>query len=71
MKVELWVIERIKPYPNNPRLNDDAVEAVEEPDWRRRVCVGHDRRRRPMHRPEGYELSPWQENAIRAWEDQS
>jgi DNA modification methylase len=28
MKVELWDIERVKPYPNNPRHNDDAVEAV-------------------------------------------
>jgi DNA modification methylase len=28
MKIELWNIERVKPYPNNPRLNDDAVEGV-------------------------------------------
>ncbi len=28
MNVELWNIERVKPYPNNPRLNDDAVDAV-------------------------------------------
>lgn len=25
--------------------------------------------RKPMHRPLDYELSPWQENAIRHWED--
>lgn len=28
MKVELWPIGRIKPYENNPRLNDAAVDAV-------------------------------------------
>jgi len=28
MNIELWDIERVKPYPNNPRHNDDAVEAV-------------------------------------------
>ena len=30
MKIELWPISRIKPYPNNPRVNDDAVTAVAE-----------------------------------------
>jgi DNA modification methylase len=28
MKVELWPLSRVKPYPNNPRVNDDAVDAV-------------------------------------------
>jgi ParB-like chromosome segregation protein Spo0J len=28
MKVEQWEIDRIKPYPGNPRRNDKAVEAV-------------------------------------------
>jgi DNA modification methylase len=28
MKIELWDISRVKPYPNNPRVNDSAVEAV-------------------------------------------
>jgi ParB-like chromosome segregation protein Spo0J len=28
MKVEMWDISRIKPYPNNPRINDHAVDAV-------------------------------------------
>ncbi|HEX4131450.1 MAG TPA: DNA modification methylase [Pirellulales bacterium] len=28
MKIELWRLPRVKPYPNNPRLNDDAVDAV-------------------------------------------
>jgi DNA modification methylase len=28
MKIELRKLSEIKPYPNNPRLNDDAVEAV-------------------------------------------
>ena len=28
MKVEQWKIDRIKPYENNPRRNDRAVDAV-------------------------------------------
>ncbi|MCA9119250.1 MAG: ParB N-terminal domain-containing protein [Planctomycetaceae bacterium] len=28
MKIQLWAITRVKPYPNNPRVNDDAVDAV-------------------------------------------
>lgn len=30
MKITLTAISEIKPYPNNPRLNDDAVDAVAE-----------------------------------------
>jgi hypothetical protein len=28
MRVELWSAKRVKPYEKNPRLNDDAVDAV-------------------------------------------
>ena len=28
MNIELWPLSQVKPYPNNPRLNDDVVEAV-------------------------------------------
>ena len=28
MKIELWKLSDIKPYPGNPRINDDAVDAV-------------------------------------------
>ncbi len=28
MKIELWPIGQVKPYQNNPRLNDSAVDAV-------------------------------------------
>lgn len=28
MKIELRPLSEIKPYPNNPRVNDDAVDAV-------------------------------------------
>jgi len=28
MKIELWKLSDVKPYPGNPRLNDDAVDAV-------------------------------------------
>jgi ParB-like chromosome segregation protein Spo0J len=28
MKIELWPLSRVKPYPNNPRMNDGAVDAV-------------------------------------------
>ena len=30
MKITLTAISEIKPYPNNPRLNDNAVDAVAE-----------------------------------------
>ena len=30
MKVELWKLDRIKPYERNPRQNDQAVDAVAE-----------------------------------------
>jgi DNA modification methylase len=30
MKIELRPISEIKPYPNNPRINDDAVDTVAE-----------------------------------------
>jgi DNA modification methylase len=28
MKIEMWSVDRIKPYEKNPRINDDAVAAV-------------------------------------------
>src|SRR5713226_9947187 len=28
MRVEMWDVSKIKPYPNNPRINDAAVDAV-------------------------------------------
>ena len=28
MQIEMWPIEGVKPYPGNPRVNDDAVPAV-------------------------------------------
>ncbi len=28
MKVEMWTLDRVKPYDKNPRLNDDAVDSV-------------------------------------------
>ena len=28
MQVEMWTLDRIKPYENNPRINDDAVADV-------------------------------------------
>lgn len=30
MKTEMWPLERIKPYAQNPRVNDHAVDAVAE-----------------------------------------
>jgi len=30
MKIELWKLDRIKPYDRNPRINDAAVDAVAE-----------------------------------------
>ncbi len=28
MHIEIWPIERVKPYDGNPRFNDAAVDAV-------------------------------------------
>ncbi|HEX4131672.1 MAG TPA: hypothetical protein VHZ24_16670 [Pirellulales bacterium] len=28
MKTELWKLSLVKPYLNNPRINDDAVDPV-------------------------------------------
>src|SRR5260221_1618152 len=28
MKIELWQLSRVKPYPDNPRINDAAVDVV-------------------------------------------
>ena len=28
LAIEQWNVDRVKPYPNNPRLNDDAVDSV-------------------------------------------
>ena len=46
MKVELWPVERLKPYPGNPRHNDGAVEAVArsigEFGWRVPIIVDQD-----------------------------
>jgi DNA modification methylase len=43
MKVELWPIARVKPYPNNPRVNDAAVDAVAASirnfGWRQPIVV--------------------------------
>ena len=33
MKVETVSINKIKPYENNPRNNDDAVDAVANHSW--------------------------------------
>jgi DNA modification methylase len=43
MKVKLWSIGRVKPYPNNPRVNDAAVDAVaasiRDFGWRQPIVV--------------------------------
>jgi DNA modification methylase len=56
MKIEMWQIDRVRPYPQNPRVNDDAVDAVltslKEFGWRQPIVVdaegviivGHTRR---------------------------
>ncbi len=46
MHVELWPIERVKPYPHNPRVNDHAVDAVaasiQEFGWQQLLVVEPD-----------------------------
>ena len=61
MKVELWKIFDVKPYENNPRLNDAAVSAVaasiREFGFRQPIVVdsegviicGHTRYKAAMH----------------------
>ena len=54
MQVDLWPIERVKPYDRNPRVNDgpavDAVAAsLKEFGWRQPIVV--DPRRRDRRRP--------------------
>ena len=43
MLVELWPIERVKPYERNPRVNDSAVDAIaaslREFGWRQPIVV--------------------------------
>jgi site-specific DNA-methyltransferase (adenine-specific) len=43
MLVESWPIDRVKPYPGNPRFNDSAVDAVasslKEFHWRQPIVV--------------------------------
>lgn len=46
MQIEMWPIDRPKPYENNPRINDDAVDAVaaslREFGWRQPIVVDTD-----------------------------
>ncbi|WP_254508576.1 ParB N-terminal domain-containing protein [Anatilimnocola floriformis] len=46
MQIETWPIDRVKPYPNNPRVNKDAVAAVavslKEFGWRQPIVVDSD-----------------------------
>jgi ParB-like chromosome segregation protein Spo0J len=43
VKIEEWDIEKVKPYPGNPRRNDKAVEAVAKSiqayGWRQPIVV--------------------------------
>lgn len=43
MKVENWSIDKVKPYQNNPRNNDDAVEAtansIQQFGWQQPIVV--------------------------------
>ncbi len=51
MKIEAWTLDRIRPYENNPRLNDDAVDAVsrsiEQFGFRQPIVVDADGGGRP------------------------
>lgn len=46
MQVENWKIEDVKPYENNPRNNDDAVEyvanSIKEFSWQQPLVVDSD-----------------------------
>jgi ParB-like chromosome segregation protein Spo0J len=46
MTVQMWEIDRVRPYENNPRNNDDAVDAVANSlktfGWRQPLVVDGD-----------------------------
>src|SRR5436190_1578911 len=46
MHIELWDVDRVRPYERNPRLNDPAVDAVaaslKEFGWRQPIVVDKD-----------------------------
>lgn len=46
LKVQYWPIDDVKPYPNNPRNNDDAVEyvanSIREFGWQQPIVVDTD-----------------------------
>jgi DNA modification methylase len=46
MKIELVTLSRVRPYPNNPRVNDSAVDAVSESlkqfGFRQPIVVDHE-----------------------------
>ena len=46
MEVKEWPIDKVKPYENNPRNNDEAVEAtansIEEFGWQQPIVVDKD-----------------------------
>lgn len=46
MRIETWPIDRPKPYPNNPRINDDAVKGVADSiqafGWQQPIVVDSD-----------------------------
>src|SRR3954467_13929888 len=46
MQIEMWSIDRVKPYDKNPRINDAAVDAVarslQEFGWRQPIVVDED-----------------------------
>ena len=46
MQVEMWSLDRIKPYENNPRINDDAVapvvQSINEFGFRQPIVVDPD-----------------------------
>ena len=57
MQVELRDITKIKPYANNPRLNDDAIDAVAESirafGFRQPIVVDEKRHHRGRHALQG------------------
>ena len=50
MNVAEWEIDKIRPYENNPRQNEDAVDkvaaSIKEFGWQQPIVVDTERRRR-------------------------
>jgi hypothetical protein len=69
MQIELWPVARVKPYANNPRVNDGAVDVVaaslKEFGWRQPQLLY--RRAGVQSRLPAVHACEWKRRTIRAY----